>query len=409
MRDQAGRVTLAVLEALRFRHASSEFLVALPEHEWQKVFNWCDRRQLTFLLSSVCFSKLPGAICEEVLKKRDRFELRFQRLKQELFRIAEALNDSHLEFVMLKGMSHVPALSPNTLFRAQGDIDLWLPGSSVYEARDVLTRLGFVPLLSAKSRHLAPMAKPSNWEWRGDLFDPEMPIAVELHYDLWSDASEHIAIPDLEAFWQRRKPRNFDGCEINVLCEEDLVGFAALHLLLHLLHGDLPLQRAWEIGNFLETSADDELFWNSWETIHPSPLKQIESVVYSMVATWFHCRWPKALEKHFDGLPVKTKWWLDKYCWAPVQREWAPNKFEVGLHLALASSRRDRARVFLQRLLPVAMPGFADRAQPGLSLAAILRRAIRQARLLVSRVVHHVVTMPSTLLLGLRFLRVRRF
>jgi hypothetical protein len=37
-------------------------------------------------------------------------------------------------------------------------------------------------------------------------------------------------------------------------------GFAALHLLLHLLHGDLPLQRAWEIARFLGTHACDEDF-----------------------------------------------------------------------------------------------------------------------------------------------------
>ncbi len=111
------------------------------------------------------------------------------------------------------------------------------------------------------------MARRSHWKWRGDRFDPEMPIAVELHYELWSAEAEYITLPGIDSFWDRKQSRVFDGRGIDVLRDEDLLGFAALHLLLHVIHGELPLQRAWEIANFLHRSAHDLRFWQSWEAI----------------------------------------------------------------------------------------------------------------------------------------------
>ena len=63
-----------------------------------------------------------------------------------------------------------------------------------------------------------------------------------------------------------------DGRAIPVLCEADTLAFAALHLLMHVLHGDLRLQRAWEIAHFVHTRADDDDFWRGVEPASsPSP------------------------------------------------------------------------------------------------------------------------------------------
>src|SRR6185437_16370744 len=102
-----------------------------------------------------------------------------------------------------------PAFTPNPLFRAQGDIDLWVPGNEVYRAQEVLTRLGYASGERARARHLSPMRRPSNWRWRGDRFDPEMPVSVELHFELWSERTDRMAVPGLNGFWSRRDARTF--------------------------------------------------------------------------------------------------------------------------------------------------------------------------------------------------------
>ena len=399
---------LAALEILQLQTPSADRLTFLTDAERQRFLKWCDDRQLTLMLSQACRSRLPAWALEPTLQKTARYELRFRRLKKELFEIAESLDQASLEFVMLKGLSHAPALTPNAQLRAQGDIDLWLIGSSAHKAQDVLKKLGYVPLLDSKSRHLPPMGRPSNWQWRGDPFDPEMPISVELHYDLWSEAEEYIAVPDIEQFWERKKLRDFDGHKINVLCDEDLLGFAALHLMLHLLHGDLPLQRAWEIARFLDTHMDDEFFWTSWRNAHSTALAQVETSIFHIVTDWFGCRSRQELGADVQKLPVPVKSWLGKFSLAPLTREWAPNKLEIWLHLAFISSRKDKAFVLFRRLFPTSLPFFVDRAVPRPSLPVKLLKCARQLNLLLNRLVHHVVTFFPTIFDGVRWYWLRK-
>jgi hypothetical protein len=393
----------AALELLQFRVPSTDRLALLSDAERHRFLDWCDARQVTLMLSQLCNSPLPDWVIGPALQKAAHHELRFERLKQALFEIVDAFNMAGLKFVMLKGLSHAPKLTPDAGLRAQGDIDLWLIGSSVYKGQDVLRSLGYVPLLQSKSRHLSPMARPSKWQWRGNIFDPEMPISVELHYELWSERAEYIAVPDLEQFWERRCLRNFQGREINVLCDADLLGFAALHLLLHLLHGDLPLQRAWEIARFLDTHVYDELFWTSWRSSHPADLRQLETTMFYLVTHWFGCHFRQELRAEVQQLPTIVQSWLAEFSLAPLAREWAPNKSEIWLHLAFVHDRIDRARILFRRLLPLELPCFADRAVSHTSKLPKLMTVVRQLRLVLSRFVRHFVTFLPTLFDGLRW------
>lgn len=399
---------LAALELLQFQGSSSNWLARLSDAERRQFLKWCDIRQLTLMLPHVSGPTLPAWVHETVLHKTARYDLRFKRLKQELFDIVAALNAAGLDFVMLKGLSHAPALSPDARLRGQGDIDLWLPGPSAYKARDVLSALGYVPLLDSKSRHLAPMGRPSNWQWRGDLFDPEMPVAVELHYELWSEQSEYIAVPALDQFWARKQSRDFEGRAINVLCDEDLLAFAALHLLLHLLHGELPLQRAWELARFLHNHNGDASFWKSWRTSHAPALRQLEASMFYLVTRWFNCHSGKDLALDCQALAPGLKSWLEKFPLAPLTNEWAPNKLEIWLHLGFIRKRKHKVRVIFRRLIPTALPLFADRAERKASPGRKLLMSLRQIRWLTPRLVRHVVTFFPTLLGGFRWFCLRR-
>ena len=395
---------LAALELFQFHEPAEDRLALLSETEQQRFFTWCDIRQLTLALPHVGGAPVLPWVLDPVKERAARYELRFQQLKRQLFEIAEALDLASLEFVMLKGLSHAPALTPDARLRAQGDIDLWLRGSSVYEAQNVLTRLGYRPLLGSKARHLAPMGRPGSWKWRGDLFDPEMPISVELHYELWSEQTEYITAPDVQQFWERRRRCDFDGRLINVLCDEDLLGFAALHLLLHLLHGDLPLQRAWEIARFLDAHVSDALFWTSWRASHPAGLKQLEVSVFHLVTKWFQPRSNQELLADFQRLPPTVKLWLERYYLAPLAREWAPNKLEILLHFAFLTDSKDRVRVLFRRLTPMSVPLFGGSAQAQRQFAVIRLLTLIRLRVVSRRLVYHLITFLPTLFDGIRWL-----
>jgi Uncharacterised nucleotidyltransferase len=394
-RADAPRHIIAVLKLLQFGTPSTENLCRLDEGEWQKLLCWCDARQLTMLLPYVGGRSLPPHIAENIFDKTNRYAIRFERLKASLFEIADAFQAANLEFVLLKGISHAPDMTPDALLRAQGDIDLWLRGSSVYEAAAVLRGLGYSSISHSRSRHLGPMTRPNSWRWQGDLFDPDMPISVELHYELWSAKAEYIEVPQLDLFWARRTVRDFAGHNIAVLCQEDLLGFAALHLLLHLVHGDLPLQRAWEIAHFLETHADDDRFWKSWSTMHHSQLRQIEAAIYYLVCQWFGCRLSHSVSTEIFTLGDKLKAWLFNRSLAPLVSQWRPNKCEIWLHLTLVKTRKDQIKILLRRLFPLSLPSAPQRIVSPTIL-------IQRIRFLCSRFLRHLFTLAPTLLDGLR-------
>jgi len=50
---------LAVMEALQFRAPSTARLRALDDDAWDPLLDWCDRRQISFVLNSACGRELP--------------------------------------------------------------------------------------------------------------------------------------------------------------------------------------------------------------------------------------------------------------------------------------------------------------------------------------------------------------
>ena len=392
---------IAVFELLLLEKPSVARFRKLSPASWQAACEWCDARQLTFMLPALLGEALPSAIGDRIAGCRARYLQRFTRLKTELFEITDALDQASIEFVLLKGLTHSPTLTPDPVWRAQGDIDLWFRPEDVFRAHEVLQRLNYVSLLPSKARHLAPMARPSNWKWRGDLHDPEMPISVELHFELWSEKTDHIPIPGLDKFWERRRRRDFDGHSINVLSEEDLLGFAALHLLLHLLHGEFPAQRAWEIGNFLHRTRNDGRFWKLWRESHSPELRTLEALVFQLVHTWFGCHLDRFVRVEAQSLPAGAFRWLNEFSLSPLKQAFRPNKDELWLHLALIPSFYRKLQVLIRRLFPLALPVFIDQFDDN-TTAPLFRRLVRQRIRIANRLVHHVTSFAPGLFAGLR-------
>lgn len=398
----APRYLVAVFNALRFDEPSTDGLRRLNAADWEALLQWCDARQLTLMLPWLGGAALPVEIRAQIEWRQTRYAERFSRLKRELFEITETLKELGIECIVLKGLTHSPAFTEDPLFRAAGDIDLWIRGDEIWTAREALVGLGYASFKKAKSRHLAPLLRPNGWKWRGDRFDPEIPIAVELHYELWSESSERVAAPGTDRFWDRSIHRTFDGHVLRTLREEDLLGFAALHLLAHLLHGDLPLQRAWELANFLHQRAPDEAFWSTWLKVHPARLRNLEVLVFQLVRNWFGCALSRTVQRDAEALSGRVCSWLNTFSFSPLMRQFHPNKDELWLHLALASPA-NRARIALRRLLPLQIPGFVDEFDDRSRLRK-LRCMFRQRDLIAERATYHLRTLLPTIAQGTRWL-----
>jgi hypothetical protein len=184
------------------------------------------------------------------------------------------------------------------------------------------------------------------------------------------------------------------GRLLPALSPPDTLAFASLHLLMHVFHGDLRTQRAWEIARFLDTHVSADGFWASWRQCHADSLRRLEAVAFRLVAEWFGCGLSATAAEEVDRLPDDVRLWMEHYAWSPVEALFRPNKDELWLQLSLVESARERLAIFRRRVLPVRA---LMNAQPS---AAGIRRVLRFAG---SRLVHHARALVPSLYGGARW------
>jgi MFS family permease len=332
----------AMVAALRFDEPRP-----LPEVDWKRLLGIADRERLTLAYGLRCRAALPEWVAERIDRDLIRNELRHERIQARYGEIAQALTNAGIDFAVLKGFTHGDGYVERGVHRPQYDLDFLVERDRVLAARDVVAGLGYEAVGGFDGMpldHLPVMIRRSNWRWQGDFYDVDLPLAVELHFQLWNVSTEKLPVAGLEDFWGRR--------EGHALAPADRLAYACLHLLRHLFRGDVRLYHVYEIAHFLEHKADDAGFWLRWRELHSDSLRQLESTAFALATHWFGCRVPQALE----AMPPAVMLWLEHFGWSPADAKVAPNKNELWLHLSLLSSNRDRASVALRRLLPMRQP-----------------------------------------------------
>jgi hypothetical protein len=383
----------ALLQVLAFENRDGSGLRQLSDCEWRQLLAFCDESQLTILLGELGRPFLPIWVKARIQRNAAGNALRFERIKAMTLEIARWLTANSIQFALIKGHTHAPAFTPDPLLRAQNDIDVWCLAEEVFRARDALVGHGYRHFGKSKGRHVDPLIRESSWKWTGDYFAPDLPIPVELHYELWDAAFECIPGPNEREIWGRRREDLLDGQTVTTLDLADTLTFASLHLMMHLFHGDLRLQRAWEMAYFLEHHADDEAFWNRWRSLYAPKLRCIQVVTFLLASRWFRCRLPNALCADIDAVPQNVRLWIHRYCFSPVESLFSPNKDELWLNLALVPSLGGKLRVAGRRLFPV----HAASTNPEQSINSSF----------TARAKYHLGSLPRTLSSGFHLLQSR--
>jgi len=391
----------AILNALRFDHAGA----ALPEFGGNLTaadLAFADRSQLTLLLSRF---HLTGSVREHVEAALARNTIRNGRVTRAYEEITTRFREAGVDHVVLKGFTHVPMLIDDPRLRVQYDLDLYVPSDGRDAARDALLALGYQPILKMEGLamdHLPTMIRKTGWQWRGDYFDPELPVAVEIHFRFWDASGECIRFEGLDDFWTRRRAHQLDPV--------DTLGYAALHLTRHLLRGNVRPFHVWEIARFLDSQGDradrDPAFWRAWHNRHSPSLRRIQAIAFLLAKAWFACRVPDEAEAEIGALPPAARRWFELYAWSPVESQFRPNKHELWLHMSLLESASDRWHVLRRRLIPASLPGPVDEIHlPDDQLTARrrMKRALRNAGYAASRGYYHARMLIPTLIDGVRW------
>lgn len=397
----------AVVAALRFNGRDPEPLLRLSEDDWRQMLAFCDRHQLTLPLASAAEGHLPDWVHDRVAGDAGRNAQRWRNTRAAYEGIAHTLHAAGIEHVVLKGFTQCPEFVPDPALRVQYDLDLLLQDRDLTAACELIRWLGYEPIAETGNPvdHLPVMIRKTGWKWRGDYFDPEIPPAVELHFRLWDPATERFSPDGLEAFWERRVTEAFfDGLRFPAFDLPDRLAYSTLHLLRHLLRGDLRPGHVYELAAFLHRHHGNSAFWRRWRESHPDSLRRLELLAFHLADAWFQCGVPEGAADL--NLPPTVDRWLARYALAPLESLVTPNKHELWLHLSLLEHASDRRLMLRRRLLPFTIPGPSVGVQVPeheRTLALRIRMRVSQATRIVSRSTHHARALLPTTWHGLRW------
>jgi hypothetical protein len=392
----------AVVKALRFHDRSTRELEAIPERAWPALLGVMDRAHLTLALGARCRDALPDYVRARTDRDLERNRARHDRLVAAHTRITDALSLQGVEHMVLKGLSQWPRYIDDPRQRPQYDVDIYVPAESILPAAQVLfaLRYEFVnDVVDPGADHLPVMILRNGWAWRGDYYDPEMPPSVELHFRLWNAPAMQFDAADTGQFWRRRIVRDIGGLRFATLDPADGLTYSALHLIRHLLGGDLRMRHVYELAHFLERSAGDDSFWAHWHDTGSLSCRVVEGIAFRLARDWFHCRLHPSARDAIGRLPLPVQRWFSLFAGSPARGIDSSDKNEMWLHFCLVNGMKQRHRIALRRFFP----GRAGRvtldphAPPtALNLKLRIRRAAFEASFLAKRLLHHFRALAPT-------------
>jgi MFS family permease len=401
-----------MLSSLKFCGAEPEALRTLSDAEWRDLLSQWSLDRFTIPLRRSCGEFLPGWVRERIDRDIVGNSARFERIKSDYVNLAGAIREANADHLVLKGFAQWPGYVEYPRLRRQSDIDLYCPPDSIIRARDALAGIGYEPVdwvEPGPSDHLPTMVRKTGWKWRGDPFDQEMPISVELHFRLWDQENSHVGPKDLEAFWFRRVERQLEDITFPSLSPVDGLGYFSLHVLRDLLRGALRTYNLFELARFLHSNVENDSFWESWSELHEDSPRTLQAVSFRLAVQAFACRVPEEVGKQIAALPATAKAWFERYGDSPLAPEFNPNKDVVWLHVGLLESARDKRAVIFRRLIPARItpadaPYIEDASVvPQEREISPLRRRAKHLAYLASRAAYHVRILPPTLWRGVRW------
>ena len=345
----------AIISALQFQGGSREGLRSLVDSQWEDIFSRWEVIRLTIPLRQTCGEDLPAWIRSRIDQNLANNAKRFERIKADYCNFANALQGTGIEHLVLKGFTLGPGFVEHPRFRFQSDIDLYCPSESILPARDALAKLGYEPESAVDYQfadHLPSMMSKIAWKWKGNYYDPEIPVSFEFHFCFWNEKILRLHPNGLDQFWSRRVMVTLDNISFPALNPVDNFGYAALNLTRNLLRDQASPHQIYELARFLHTNADNEIFWNKWREMHHDSLRRLEALSCRAALHCFGCRLPEVMEKEMENLPIPVKIWFNKFPNFSLSPKFQISRDWLWMHLSLLESSADRRFVLGKRLFP---------------------------------------------------------
>jgi hypothetical protein len=343
------------------------FTTSLSEHQWEIYLKKLDSAGMIFhfllkLRQRGDFDKIPDRVQVRLTKNLQDQTDRHVLISREFLEWNRLLQEEKIRYICLKGLTVFPDFVDDSIHHIQSDHDFLVHPVDLKRANAAFLGLGFEALDSHSGLsvdHLPTLIKSSGWQWKGNFYDPEIPRAIELHFRLWDAEFEGISINSLEGVWQDLIVREVSGIRIPVLSRQDALTYAVMHAFRHLLRNDLRLSHLYELAFFLNRSATDISFWNTFG----EKLKQCATslkVAAAMFQLARHCFEPEVSpfvhELVARHLTLASQLWIKKYGRREALSSYRQSKSGLFLQITFASTRREGWSKIRKKLLPQHLP-----------------------------------------------------
>jgi hypothetical protein len=349
----------ALLNALRLDRPAYDGLRVIDDARWDSLLRFSDLAHLTLPLAMQHISGLPDWVSKRLAKNLADNTVRFERVKSTYLEIANALEEAGVDHIVIKGFTLAPDYVESPHLRQQSDLDIYCRPEDIVRAQAALKSIGYQSdqrLNYSQADHVPTLLRLGDWKWRGNAFDPDMPLSAELHFCLWNEKVSLLTMPDIELFWNRREYRWIEEMKTPTLCTIDQLGYLTLHILRNLLGRDTVIHHVYELSRFLNKRQEDVEFWESWTNQTTASLKSKEVIAFELARQWFGCPLPKAGQREIALLPKPQRMWLQYFGRSALEGLFIENKDAFWLHWSLLSSSRQRLRLLRRTFIPNRIP-----------------------------------------------------
>lgn len=334
------------LEAVSFPAAPGE----MGRWDWEHTLNWLDHSGTTLLF----WKRLKGMgqenqIPPEIGKRLTRnfvdHRLRVTRMLSEFHSINSHFEAEGLPYAVLKGFALIPEYCSDVCLRPSYDYDYLLHPESMSKAGQALAALGFVRKRGSEDDPIVyfhgdrPPRRPHG---RDDLYTGAFPRTIELHCRFWDAGTLRIPLAVPTDLLARREARElispaWSGATVryHALSREDELIFQSLHVFRHILRNWCRLCSLLDIAYFLEHSAPDCAFWNSFldRLGRNQRLTEIVGLVFLLAASVFGASIPEPVSAEVvANLRRPLTLWIKRYGVDSALSNFSNNKFSLFLH-----------------------------------------------------------------------------
>lgn len=223
---------LALIRRRTNRPDKSELQSLLNQVGWPEFLGFVSTDlypYLHFRLDQLGLSPPASPEREALAKSRRNTAVHNLRLRHELGRIVQALQQQSIPMMALKGivLAHTSYHDPS--LRPMSDLDLLVPPGRMAEANAILRDLGYeFPVRALPLVRNVPRPLMHGQEAAPVLHLRGSTALVEIHSQL--ECGEPVLPVPAEYFWSRAITVDLDGLPVRTLCQEDFLFHLCLHL-----------------------------------------------------------------------------------------------------------------------------------------------------------------------------------